>query len=135
MLFNTKTKHKLILYQCSTINANYNHLLLQQLRDPYPALRAEACAQLQWLACEPAYEQGMKFYAAGLARSLLPCLRHRHARVRAAAVLALWKVSAYLECLICTLLARSTAYWCDVCIHMMRCTPAVLIATGVHAAR
>ncbi|KAG5177053.1 hypothetical protein JKP88DRAFT_333726 [Tribonema minus] len=73
-------------------------LLACQLRDPYPTLKAEACKELEWLACAPAYEAGMAFYATGLARALLPLLRHRHARVRAAAARALWKPAGSVRC-------------------------------------
>mmetsp|Transcript_32943 Transcript_32943/g.33555 ORF Transcript_32943/g.33555 Transcript_32943/m.33555 type:complete len:1209 (+) Transcript_32943:51-3677(+) len=59
-----------------------------QLRDPYPELKLEACALLQHLAEQEPYVLGMKFFAVALVREILPTLRHRHARVRAAGVSA-----------------------------------------------
>lgn len=62
-------------------------LILQaQLRDPFPDLRLSALSLLQAMAEHPEFELGMKFYAVGLVRAVLPSLRHRHARVRVAAV-------------------------------------------------
>ena len=62
-------------------------LFLQaHLRDPYPEVKVEACRVLTVLARSPALNQGMIYYALPLARAALPVLRHRHARVRAAAV-------------------------------------------------
>lgn len=56
------------------------------LRDPYPEVKLEACRCLTALARSPALNQGMIYYALATARAALPVLRHRHAKVRAAAV-------------------------------------------------
>lgn len=60
-----------------------------QLRDPYPDLKSAACHAFETLACIPDYELGLKYYAVAICRAILPVLRHRHAKVRAAAVAAL----------------------------------------------
>jgi hypothetical protein len=60
-----------------------------QLRDPYPELKGAACHAFETLACIPDYELGLKYYAIAICRAILPVLRHRHAKVRAAAVAAL----------------------------------------------
>lgn len=60
-----------------------------QLRDPYPELKGAACHAFETLACIPDYELGLKYYAVAICRAILPVLRHRHAKVRAAAVAAL----------------------------------------------
>lgn len=73
-------------------------LLACQLRDPFPDLKVEACQQLERLSDQTndsgmsPFEAGMKFYAVGIARAILPLLRHRHAKVRCAAMKALHKV-------------------------------------------
>lgn len=56
------------------------------LSDPFPDLRQEACFCLSKLASRAEYETGMKFFAVALVRSILPVLRHRHSKVRLAAV-------------------------------------------------
>lgn len=62
-------------------------LFLQlQLRDPNPDAKVSACGLLVVLAKSSQLEEGMKYFAVALVRALLPVLRHRHARVRAAAV-------------------------------------------------
>lgn len=62
-------------------------LFLQaHLRDPFPGCKLEACRVLAHLCRHPALNQGMILYALPLARASLPALRHRHAKVRAAAV-------------------------------------------------
>lgn len=60
--------------------------LQMQLKDPFPDLRAEACASLEVLARTEEFNSGMKFFAVALVRATLPVLRHRHAKVRLAAV-------------------------------------------------
>lgn len=56
------------------------------LRDPCPDAKVEACRILGVLARSDALNQGMIVYALALARAGLPVLRHRHARVRTAAI-------------------------------------------------
>jgi len=63
--------------------------LQMQLKDPFPDLKAEACTALELLARHDEFNSGMKFFAVALVRALLPALRHRHAKVRLAAVGAL----------------------------------------------
>jgi hypothetical protein len=63
--------------------------LQYHLADPYPELKVVACNALQFLCQIAEYESGMKFFAVGLVRAILPVLRHRHAKVRLAAVSAL----------------------------------------------
>lgn len=63
--------------------------LQMQLKDPYPELKMTACQALECLATTDDYEAGMKFYSVALVRSILPVLRHRHAKVRVVAVTAL----------------------------------------------
>lgn len=60
-----------------------------QLKDPYPDLKVAACNALEVLARIEDYEQGMKFFAVGLVRAILPVLRHRLAKVRVAGVAAM----------------------------------------------
>lgn len=62
--------------------------LQAQLRDPYPELKMISCNALESLALSAEYEPGMKFFSVALVRAILPVLRHRHAKVRAAAVSA-----------------------------------------------
>mmetsp|Transcript_28473 Transcript_28473/g.64496 ORF Transcript_28473/g.64496 Transcript_28473/m.64496 type:complete len:821 (-) Transcript_28473:7-2469(-) len=62
--------------------------LQAQLRDPFPDLKSAACGALEALARTDDYAPGMKFFAVGLVRAVLPCLRHRQAKVRCAAVAA-----------------------------------------------
>eukprot|EP00752_Nemacystus_decipiens_P006102 g5507.t1 len=64
-------------------------LLVSQCRDPYSTVTVEALSIITKLAVHPYLEQGMKFYAVGLSRAILPHLRHRHAKVRLAAIQAL----------------------------------------------
>ena len=76
--------HELMLY------------LAQQLRDPFPALKIEA-AEILWTLADPDAANGFAGmlapfveqlpnsiipYASAMARVALPCLRHRHAKVR-----------------------------------------------------
>lgn len=60
-----------------------------QLRDPFHDIKSEACNMLEFLAMQEEYVTGMKFFAVGLVRAILPVLRHRHARVRVAAINAM----------------------------------------------
>eukprot|EP01041_Mallomonas_annulata_P011277 gene11277-23590_t len=60
-----------------------------QLRDPFPELKVEACILIQHLAEQEPYVTGMKYFAVALVRAVLPVLRHRHAKVRVAAVSSL----------------------------------------------
>jgi hypothetical protein len=62
--------------------------LQAQLHDPYHELKIAACNALELLARTEDYEQGMKFFAVGLVRAILPVLRHRLAKARVAAVAA-----------------------------------------------
>lgn len=65
-------------------------LFLQiQLKDPYPELKVVACQALETLARIDDFEQGMKFFAVGLVRAILPVLRHRLAKVRVAGIQAM----------------------------------------------
>ena len=65
-------------------------LFLQfQLKDPCPDLKLEACGALELLALHEEFVPGMKYFAVGLVRAILPVLRHRHAKVRVAALSAL----------------------------------------------
>eukprot|EP00903_Cladosiphon_okamuranus_P014434 g13393.t2 len=64
-------------------------LLVSQCRDPYSTVTVEALSIITKLVLHPHLEQGMKFYAVGLSRAILPHLRHRHAKVRLAAIQAL----------------------------------------------
>ncbi|CBN78894.1 conserved unknown protein [Ectocarpus siliculosus] len=64
-------------------------LLVSQFRDPYSAVKVEALSIVTTLVLHPHVEQGMKFYAVGISRAILPHLRHRHAKVRLAAIKAL----------------------------------------------
>jgi len=56
------------------------------LRDPFPEVKLQACDSLSILARQPSLNQGFVYYALALARASLPVLRHRHAKVRCAAV-------------------------------------------------
>ena len=60
--------------------------LQAQLRDPFPDLKILACSLLGDLGRLSEFETGMKYYAVAIVRAVLPVLRHRHARVRVAAV-------------------------------------------------
>lgn len=60
-----------------------------QLRDPFPDLKMEACEAIEYLALNDSFITGMKYFAVALVRVILPVLRHRHAKVRVAAVAAL----------------------------------------------
>ena len=60
-----------------------------QLKDPYPELKVVTCSALEILAQVDDFEQGMKFFAVGLVRSILPVLRHRLAKVRVAGIAAM----------------------------------------------
>ena len=60
-----------------------------QLRDPFPELKLEACEAIEYLALNEHFVTGMKYFAVALVRAVLPVLRHRHAKVRVAAVAAL----------------------------------------------
>lgn len=60
--------------------------LQDQLHDPFPDLRIEACLALSLMSQSPVYELGMKLYAVGLTRAVLALLKHRLAKVRVAAI-------------------------------------------------
>ncbi|CAM9789668.1 unnamed protein product, partial [Discosporangium mesarthrocarpum] len=75
-----------------------------QTMDPYPLLKEEALAIISSLAVDPTLEQasyfnmtkkiftcGMKFYAVAIVRAIIPQIRHRHSKVRLAALEAVWK--------------------------------------------
>jgi hypothetical protein len=73
----------------STLHPYFHEIVLclqYYLRDPLPDLKVEACGLLARLARMPQYELGIKHYAIALVRATLSVMRHRHARVRAAAV-------------------------------------------------
>ena len=57
-----------------------------QLRDLFPDLKVVAAKALETLALLQEFESGMCYFAVALVRMLLPLLRHRHAKVRAAGV-------------------------------------------------
>lgn len=82
--------HKLVTSGAASVLQPYFTEVLvffqSQLRDPYGEIRAVVCETLCEMATCLEFETGMKFYAVGLVRSLLPVLRHKHARVRSAAV-------------------------------------------------
>lgn len=79
-----------IMIGASSILHPYFHEIIMylqmQLKDPFPDLKAEACASLEILARTEEFNSGMKFFAVALVRATLPALRHRHAKVRLAAV-------------------------------------------------
>ena len=71
-----------------------------QVRDPFPDVKVEALRQIELFAKQSEYEHGLNpvalsfaltllgmcYFAVALCRCILPHLRHRHAKVRAAAV-------------------------------------------------
>ncbi|CAM9656506.1 unnamed protein product [Phaeothamnion confervicola] len=61
-----------------------------QTRDAYSELKVRALELLTFMARAPALELTIKAYAVGLVRAVLPSLRHKHARVRMAALAAVW---------------------------------------------
>ena len=70
---------------CSVLNPYFHEVIMylqSQLRDPFPDLKAESCDALSLLAAQEDFVPGMKFFAVGLVRAVLPVLRHRHAKVR-----------------------------------------------------
>ena len=76
---------------CPVLHPYFQEIIMflqLQLKDPYPDLKVTACQTLELLAHTSEYEQGMKFFAVGLVRAILPVLRHRLAKVRVAAVAA-----------------------------------------------
>lgn len=60
-----------------------------QLKDPCPDIKQAACLALEMLAYHEEFVPGMKYFAVGLVRAVLPVLRHRHAKIRVAALDAL----------------------------------------------
>eukprot|EP00620_Florenciella_sp_RCC1587_P019755 CAMPEP_0182570508 /NCGR_PEP_ID=MMETSP1324-20130603/10808_1 /TAXON_ID=236786 /ORGANISM="Florenciella sp., Strain RCC1587" /LENGTH=1097 /DNA_ID=CAMNT_0024784913 /DNA_START=27 /DNA_END=3316 /DNA_ORIENTATION=+ len=84
------TVTSILMRGSSTLIHPYFHdiiLFLQcQLRDPYPDVKIEACRMLTILCRCQELNQGFILYATALARAGLPVLRHRHAKVRFAAV-------------------------------------------------
>jgi hypothetical protein len=80
------------LNNCSILHPYFEDIIffLQvQLRDPLPDLKLLACNALELLAKTKDFEIGMKYYSIALVRALLPLLRHRHAKVRHAALAAM----------------------------------------------
>lgn len=74
---------------CHIIHPFFHEIILflqAQLRDTFPDLKVEALHTIQILADQTEYVIGMKYFAVALSRAILPVLRHRHAKVRAAAV-------------------------------------------------
>jgi len=63
--------------------------LQTQLRDPFPETKIVACGVLEFMAGVDDFNTGLKFFAVGLVRAILPVLRHKHAKVRVAALGAL----------------------------------------------
>jgi len=63
--------------------------LQTQLRDPFPDTKAVACGVLEFMSAVEEFNMGFKFFAVGLVRAILPVLRHKHAKVRVAALGAL----------------------------------------------
>lgn len=63
--------------------------LQAQLRDPYAETKIAACAILDFLTTIDEFNTGLNFFAVGLVRAVLPVLRHRHAKVRVSALVAL----------------------------------------------
>ena len=63
--------------------------LQAQLRDPFPDVKIDACHTLDFMSTIEEFNTGMKFFAVGLVRAILPVVRHKHAKVRVAAVSAL----------------------------------------------
>ncbi|KAM3574392.1 hypothetical protein VYU27_003685 [Nannochloropsis oceanica] len=57
--------------------------------DPFAVLQIEACTAMSTLARSFAFELGMKLYAVGLVRAILPLLHHRLSKVRIAAIAAI----------------------------------------------
>lgn len=96
-LLTCMTFHCLIRKMCeigaSSVLHPYFHEIIMylqlQLRDPYPELKMEACNAIEYLAYQEEYVSGMKFFSVALIRSILPVLRHRHAKVRVSAVTCL----------------------------------------------
>lgn len=60
-----------------------------QLRDPFPDTKAVACGVLEFMSVVEEFNMGFKFFAVGLVRAILPVLRHKHTKVRVAALGAL----------------------------------------------
>jgi hypothetical protein len=74
---------------CSVLHPYFTEVIIfleSQLRDPFGDVRLVVCNVLCLLAEQPEFELGMKYYAVGLVRALLPVLRHKHAKLRCAAV-------------------------------------------------
>lgn len=63
--------------------------LQAQLRDPFADVKLVACAALEFMTTVDEFNTGLKFFAVGLVRAILPVLRHKHAKVRAAGLCAL----------------------------------------------
>jgi hypothetical protein len=77
---------------CPVLHPYFQEIVLflqVQLKDPYPELKVVACQALETLARIDDFEQGMKFFAVGLVRAILPVLRHRLAKVRVAGIQAM----------------------------------------------
>jgi hypothetical protein len=56
--------------------------LHHQLSDPFPDIKLEVCSVFVDMSQVNFLRVGMKYYAIGLSRGILPHLRHRHAKVR-----------------------------------------------------
>ena len=89
---------KLCALGASTVLHPYFHDVVlftqSQLRDPYPAIKGMACELLELLCLYDDFTAGMKFFSVALCRQIFPVMRHRHAKVRSAAVSALMRVMA-----------------------------------------
>jgi hypothetical protein len=71
------------------IDAYFSDIILSlqsSLKDPFPDVKAAACQLLVHLMRAPQWEVGAKHFALGLARAVLPNLRHRKTQVILAAL-------------------------------------------------
>lgn len=69
-------------------------LLAGSVRDPFAAAQTCAAEGISALCVATEFQEGLVPYATALARVVMPMLRHRHARVRVAAVHALHRAVA-----------------------------------------
>ena len=79
----------ILLKSTSLLHSYFQDIILciqYQTNDTYPEVKILVCILLSILSQESEFELGMKYYAVGLVRVLLPLLRHRHSKVRIAAV-------------------------------------------------
>jgi hypothetical protein len=85
--------YRVIELGSSSILHSYFNDIIQSLQyllsDPFPPLKILVCEILVLLAKESDFLFGMKYFSVALVRSLLPILRHRHAKVRMNAIIAI----------------------------------------------